>query len=1281
MGKTQCVSLKAKTEFWEIIEKSINNIDTPLDKKIYDEYYKLKANLKSKIKKEIENSQKKNSILIKKQMDRFFKWYYMSHPNQRGQNLKSNKTTEDLQLKKIKIEYLNAENNAPISTPNRLKEISNKENGIITENELRKNCLFDDVFYSENYENKIMNKCGSLMINKNDANSNIKICKNFETIDIELNNKKNNNVGNDRFKYFNNQNDENSKNINLGVENFNMRSHSGNNNLLAYCNSSNFENKTNNNNLFLNNKNNHFNQKSFNTNSNTNSISPNIPIPKPCKMQDPIKLMPQKNSENIDDNKNIYSSLNNSFNKNNKNLNLNCENMIDSKEMDEKRNSKHNICYNKNFIQNKQENEDILTDQKYIDSNESNSHKNLITNKNSYFNNNNKSDSLNNKKIVQIHNSLNLNESEVPKVIQNDIRRSSQSFHKSMTDRQKAFSNGFENCSPFSNENENKPRTVSTDNHIILNLNQTSYINSDRNHSSIEYEINSEINYFAKANIIELNLRKFHDIKRTKFYERVFKGPPNSFRWISWLISARLPLFRDEEKYFNLKRSLIQDKIDIQIKKDLHRTLSDFSKFNYQNTQNSLYNILKALAINDKEVGYCQGMNFIAGFLLIMSDFNELETFYLMISLMSHTFTNHLGIRGFFSDGFPLLGIYVQSFHFLFEKKMPELKKHFKNLEIPDEVWISKWFQTLFTLSLPIEFCMRIWDCILSIGLEFLLKFTLAFIKYLEGDLLRLLDLFEVIEFFKKLTPFYLVENEGNMKAIEDSLTLLSKLNVEEIIQNAKKIILPNNFLKNQMDLYVKNRMKNFNNNKNNYKDNCYKNFSFSDLKIIYENFNLSGSLQKQKILFNEAASLTPSNNPFSPPLSPSKFHRHKYVEDVVLDLDESERGENNLKDYINKVNLDFNIKKKSDRDYKISVSEDLKKTNNENIDDDDRFNFKKKVISNEILINLNNSKNYKNNYNNSQITSDNADLKTYNSTDYNNNASNFYKERSKLKIVFPNESSSSLSVHSENRTVSSNIINSESLNNNLNKTKFANNYNNTPKNNNLNLKNSLIFKNKTIETIFNSKPNSPLQMTKNLNTTNYPNNREDKKTDKLITSITIENTPTFNKENSCNYQNFTISNFNLIEKSKTPHKKDIIVHEITSSLNSLKENIEETNVKKNSKSNFFKEIPNEQKKFRIEDTKNIIQNRLNNKIHYKNSILRDKENENDCHNIPNDINDWELDSINESYRSKNNSIDQEITSEPENSSNISYRIKAYTLTARTNKPLKPHMYLNDLKD
>lgn len=55
------------------------------------------------------------------------------------------------------------------------------------------------------------------------------------------------------------------------------------------------------------------------------------------------------------------------------------------------------------------------------------------------------------------------------------------------------------------------------------------------------------------------------------------------------------------------------------IVKDLHRTLPELEifKIDYETGNNTLYNVLLAYANYDNEIGYVQGMNYLAAILLI----------------------------------------------------------------------------------------------------------------------------------------------------------------------------------------------------------------------------------------------------------------------------------------------------------------------------------------------------------------------------------------------------------------------------------------------------------------------------------------------------------------------------------------------------------------------------------------------------------------------------------------------------------------------------------------
>jgi len=832
MGIIPCRNAKDQNDVLHIIEKSIKNKKTTLDKKIFEEYYNLKNIYKPQKKveknnskeKEIDNfpmmTKKNNFISIKKRMDRFIKWYFMSHPNQ-NPNLKNKRSINS--ENKITTNNLNKEinlNNLNICFDNPISNLDNATHTRSNCNPPMKKNPSDGNLRSSLQRSSFINPLSNLEENdyaKNNEQGNLN-----NTTRVKNINKNNNEISpisNDKKVQFilenekGNQNFNNTSSIRVNLNNRfspipigNISNNSGNNNNISSNNNNNDEicssflniqvqnifrnNLQNNNNNIINNnfklgstltmpnlsaKNNNFINQNIENICNSNSLTK-------------IKLL--KNDASI---KIIQKSEAESSNEINLNsININCNNSS-SRNSNLQTISNNNQNLNSNSNSNNNINNNMMNNinNSYFSSlGDSDLNRKICAtsrNNNNYYNSN----LINNTNNKNSNSNVNSNSEDLSSKSNND---------KSTTARLNNKNNTLSKTTTLPKEDSN-PNSQAEKNIIFNN-----FYNSSQDNDQNSNSICQQLNIFDDSNIIESNLRLSFKLNKEKFSKRALKGPPDSFRWISWLITSNLPFERSKEFYNFLLKQQLNSEVDIQIKKDLNRTLSGIkiSNFILDDTQLILYNILKAFSLVDKEVSYCQGMNFIVGFLLIMSDFNEIETFYLMLSLFSKTFKDNLCIRGFFLEGFPLLNFYVSLFLTLFSKNLPELKKHFEKLEIPDEIWIAKWFRTLFTLSLPFNICMRIWDCLIISGLDFLLNFTLAFMKYLEQDLLKKQDLFDVIEYFKKISPFFAMENEGEENLIAESVKFVETFNIEEIILNARKIKISHAYIQEQMQIFEK---------------------------------------------------------------------------------------------------------------------------------------------------------------------------------------------------------------------------------------------------------------------------------------------------------------------------------------------------------------------------------------------------------------------------------------------------------------------------------------------
>ena len=232
-------------------------------------------------------------------------------------------------------------------------------------------------------------------------------------------------------------------------------------------------------------------------------------------------------------------------------------------------------------------------------------------------------------------------------------------------------------------------------------------------------------------------------IHNTSFEKLISYGIPSNLRSFVWDVII-------EEKYgnhtyFNYDQELKEYKsllknahIIPQIEKDINRTFIKESDKTTKNIQ-KLRNILNCINIYTK-FGYCQGMNFIAGFLLKVTKFDEIKTFYIFKNIYSD-------IKGYYENGFPLLNKNISIFDNYFHELNPKLYNHFKKTETYNELWVGKWFQTLFTLSLAYEELCPIWDILLFKGFNYIIYISLSIIESMEQHLLELNDSSDIYEY------------------------------------------------------------------------------------------------------------------------------------------------------------------------------------------------------------------------------------------------------------------------------------------------------------------------------------------------------------------------------------------------------------------------------------------------------------------------------------------------------------------------------------------------------
>ena len=262
-------------------------------------------------------------------------------------------------------------------------------------------------------------------------------------------------------------------------------------------------------------------------------------------------------------------------------------------------------------------------------------------------------------------------------------------------------------------------------------------------------KLNNKIEQIKQKNLTKEYFQ--NNLKKNLFFSKNINalincGFPPNMRLFIWdiIISVKYSqnkIFNLEEESKNYKNFLKKIRPNPQIEKDIHRTFIRDEEKTPNNLQ-ILKNVLNCIN-SYSQSGYCQGMNYIVAFLLKISNYNEVMTFYFFRNILDD-------IKGYFEEGFPLLNKNVEIFESHFSQLYPKIYKHFKKHEIINEFYITKWLQTLLTLFLPFEELSIIWDVLLIRGFDFIIFICLAFFDFIEDNLLKLKESADIIHYMEK---------------------------------------------------------------------------------------------------------------------------------------------------------------------------------------------------------------------------------------------------------------------------------------------------------------------------------------------------------------------------------------------------------------------------------------------------------------------------------------------------------------------------------------------------
>ncbi|CAF3962560.1 unnamed protein product [Rotaria magnacalcarata] len=333
---------------------------------------------------------------------------------------------------------------------------------------------------------------------------------------------------------------------------------------------------------------------------------------------------------------------------------------------------------------------------------------------------------------------------------------------------------------------------------------QQDSISGDLSHLTIDNNDNSENEWMTWNKLIN-NWSTYMKQNPTWIKNLIRAGVPVHFRPLLWQCLTKVETSSAKLEYIQLiKMTSPCEKV---IQRDITRTYPEHELFKEKHGrgQESLFNVIKAYSLYDREVGYCQGIGFIVGLLLMHMP--EEEAFAVLVSIMQD-----YSMREMYKSDMYHLALRMHQLEYMIQEFLPELCRHFQAETMNISMYASSWFLTLLTTQLPLNIACRTMDLFLSEGMEMIFRISIALLE-MHQDELMLLSMEDMLKYFQKEIPikdeidhealfqraFTLEYNGKKMKKLEKEYSIIRKDEQEKQIE-IRKLRNENRLLKQRVE-------------------------------------------------------------------------------------------------------------------------------------------------------------------------------------------------------------------------------------------------------------------------------------------------------------------------------------------------------------------------------------------------------------------------------------------------------------------------------------------------
>ena len=269
--------------------------------------------------------------------------------------------------------------------------------------------------------------------------------------------------------------------------------------------------------------------------------------------------------------------------------------------------------------------------------------------------------------------------------------------------------------------------------------------------------------------------KEFYDIEAKKSIQLLMKLERNSYKKNKNNDesdnSSSLSISTKKKYSQYIKKTLDKEKSINLIDLDIERTFPSMGVFKKDSQLgDNLREILRIFVVARPDIGYVQGLSYIAATLLLQMDKLQSLVCFMNIILSPN-------ILPFYRLDEQNIKKRLDLFNDIFQINLPELFEHFQENEILPEHYLLEWFMTLYTRNIYFDLALRIWDIYMIEGIVALYKTAIVIFSLHEKEYLQM-EFSDIMNHLKNLENNKYNEDNfiESMKKVKFDDKIISKI-------------------------------------------------------------------------------------------------------------------------------------------------------------------------------------------------------------------------------------------------------------------------------------------------------------------------------------------------------------------------------------------------------------------------------------------------------------------------------------------------------------------------